>query len=192
MELTRQQKILGAVLGLGLVAVVVDRALLGGGGSEPAQAQAGASATDRTESPDNPSLSPPPATAVEAPRPGTPANPPLLHRMRALPEAQVYEQARSLDAFKPPADWLPPPPVIDAAAPPLDTRVEAFTRHHRLTSVMTSAGAECAVIGGRTYKLGSSLDGFVLVAIDLRSVTFRADDGVEVTLSLPEPGSRSP
>jgi hypothetical protein len=108
---------------------------------------------------------------------------PLLHRMKALSEAADLDRIATLDAFKPPADWLPEVKLAEPLPTPEDQRVEQFKRHHKLSAVVTGPAGQCAVIAGRTLMVGQQLDGFVLVSIGDRSALFKMND-LEVVLSI--------
>jgi hypothetical protein len=177
-ELTRQRKALFAVLGVGALALIADRMI-----STPATVEAGG----RMYAP----VALPPGPGVKQASPGESSriDPPLLHRMRELPEATQYDSVAKLDAFKPPASWVPEAPVVEVAAPVVESAADIFQRSHRLTAVLSGPAGEFAVIGGRTLAIGQDLDGFILVAVGTRSAVFRWEDA-EVTLTLREPGSR--
>lgn len=189
-ELSAKRTFLFGLAALGAAALIADRVLLGGGSvTGPAEAQAsyekgaveagaGVSRTDTST-----------GTAVR--RSGARPDSPLLHRMKELPEADDYPRVAGLNAFKPPEAWLPEPVEVveEEPEPEPDRRAENFAAMHRLTAVMSGPSGDLAVIGGQTIRLGQSLDGFTLVAVDSRSAIFREGD-VEVTLTLPEPSGR--
>jgi hypothetical protein len=176
-ELTRRQQTLLCVLALGIVALVADRLTSG-----PASVQAARTPTN-----------PPPAVAgadtVEA-GPEVEASieaPPLLHRMRGLPEAGDFERVITIDAFRPPSSWIVPP--VEEATPPEDeSRAERFRRSHKLSAVLNGPAGECAVIGGRTILVGQQFDGFVLESVSSRSAVFRSEQ-FEVVLHMPDPAA---
>jgi hypothetical protein len=170
-----------AVLGLGALALIADRMFSG-----PTEAQAldDASTLHAPAGPAAASGAPAAASAQGSAPQAAPSRATLLRRMQELPEAADFEQASRRDAFKPPAEWLPVVEEVQAQTP-RDTRVDDFVRTHRLRAVMSGPGGGFAVVSGRPIQLGYELDGFTLVRIGARSVTFKSDDA-EVVLSLPE------
>lgn len=204
--MTNQGKIYGAVLALAASAFGVDRLWLGpdprGGAGPQSAAQAPA----------------PPALPAERSRAGTrggrgggkeaptaATSPPT--RQKPL-SARLLEVARAenltadpgdgtvavADAFKPSALWYPAPaaaPVAAQARPAVPPeRLEEFRTHHRLTAVMRSARGGLALIGGKVYAPGQTIDGFTLDSVGERSAILRNGDAT-VELKIDPPGALS-
>ncbi len=175
MKLSKQQKSAVAILAIALLALVVDRAFLGGG-SVPA----GASASS-TEAPAEPI-----PEAADPPDPDS--EPPtirLAQRLETLWSERNPDMSRARDVFSLPASWLAdvrPATPVDRPPPEQDA-VTVFTANHQLRGVVITDQARCVTVDDRVLHLGDELDGFKLVAIEEDSATFEAG-GRQVTLTL--------
>lgn len=175
MELSKRQKSGLAVLAILLLALVVDRALLGGGNvpagasasSTQAQAEPIADAEDPAE------------TNSEPPTIG------LAQKLEALWSQKGLDASQARDVFSLPASWLTdirPSTPVDGPPPEQDA-VTVFAANHQLRGVLATDQARCVTVDDRVLRLGDGLDGFKLVAIEEDSVTFEAG-GRQVTLRL--------
>jgi hypothetical protein len=166
MKITREQKIYGAVLCLGLVALAWDKLA-----ASPQQAQA-------TEDPA--ALLVQPAAAVKASRPAVPATAPvsMAQRLRMLPQAGAPAD-RLTDVFLPAESWRGQSPK--AASGP--GAAQRFAQSHKLDGVMIADNRRRAIVDGRSLVVGQTLDGFTLASVAPRQAVFTGPDG-DVTLPL--------
>ena len=183
MALTKQQKILGAVVALGVAAVGIDQLVLGGGVSGPESASASASianavASTATTAPPGESAPPQAADNPAAKSTVITGHPELSDRLERLALDQSLAVDGMIDAFVPRGAW--------AQAKPEASRqhAEPFDQRHRLDAVMAVSGEAVAIVDGRTLRPGNLYDGHVLRRISDNSVTFERD-GATVTLYLP-------
>ena len=181
MQLTKQQKMVGAVLGLAVAAFAVDRWVVG---HEPADD--GAIATSAA-----------PAGRRAAPRPHRPRTPAadqladasqaavatLAARLEDVARSQKLNLESVNDAFRPPAAWVGTQRTAIVEDRPDAAR--EFLQRHRLTAVMRQTGGGVAIIDQKTVAVGHSLDGFRLVAVKDRSAVLRRGQH-RVELRLPE------
>jgi hypothetical protein len=183
MQLTKQQKMVGAVLGLAVAAFAVDRWVIGHAPADDAAMTASAAAA--------------PAARRTAPRPQR-NRVPAADQMADASQAGVATLAARLDevartqklnlevvndAFRPPAAW-----VGTQRTAMVEDRPDAardFLQRHRLTAVMRQTGGGVAIIDQKTVAVGQSLDGFRLVAVKERSAVLRRGQH-RVELRLPE------
>jgi hypothetical protein len=182
MALTKQQKILGAVVALGVAAVGIDQFVLGGGASGPSQASASAALNQAvTEAAVATAPAATPAddqAADEAPGIIT-GHPELSDRLDRLASVQELKVEGMVDAFVPRGQWAQKQPE-----PTKQPRAEPFDQRHRLDAVMAVAGEAVAIVDGRTLRPGDLYDGYVLRQISDDSVTFERE-GDRVQLLLP-------
>ncbi len=183
MALTKQQKILGAVIALGVAAVGLDQFVLGGGASGPESASASASISNAVASA---ATTAPPVESPLMQASSDPAaessvitgHPELSDRLERLAFDQSLAVDGMIDAFVPRGEW--------AQAKPEQPKPQArpFDQRHQLDAVMAVSGEGVVVIDGRTLRPGNLYDGHVLRRINDTSATFERD-GVMVTLYLP-------
>jgi len=179
MVLTKRQKTMVVVLGVGLAALAVDRFVLGGPESGPSQAQAA--------SPD-PGMGPSPLGAPAAPAETDLLANSLATRLDTLRETMDLDLSATKDAFCPSESWLsdmrPADPVATSST---EVKGLDFGRKHQLNAVVTGGGGHGgAFIGDRFVRVGQVIDGFRLVKIGYRTATLE-NDGVEVVLKLKDP-----
>ena len=181
MQLTKHQKMVGAVLGLAVAAFAVDRWVIG-----HAPADDAALAT-----------SPAPAARRTAPRPQRNRVPAaeqladasqsavstLAARLDEVARAQKLNLEVVNDAFRPPAAWVGTQRTAIVEDRPDAAR--EFLQRHRLTAVMRQTGGGVAIIDQKTVAVGQSLDGFRLVAVKERSAVLRRGQH-RVEMRLPE------
>lgn len=175
MELSKRQKSGVAVLAIGLLALVVDRAFLGGGG-----APAGASASS-TEAPAEliGEATDPPEADSESPAIR------LAQRLETLWSERNPDMSQARDIFSLPAPWLAdvrPATPVDSP-PPVQDAVTVFAASHQLRGVVIADQGGCVTVDDHLLRLGDELDGFKLVAIEGDSATFEAG-GKQVSLRL--------
>jgi hypothetical protein len=186
---TKSQKISAAVLALAAGAFGVDRWVL----ERPAEA---AEVAD-VAAPVTPASSRATATAA-TPKPAAaaPQAVTLASRLAALGEARRFAYEAAGDAFRPCDDWLaqadPPAPAgtpepdnapaPEAVAKKVDP-AEVFRSQHTLNAVMTKQRGGMAIINGKLYAPGQTVDGFKLVKVDETEATLTCK-GTTVTLRL--------
>lgn len=175
MKLSKRQKSGVAVLAIALLALVADRALLGGG-SVPAGASASSNEAPAEYIPG----------AVDPPDPNL--EPPtirLAQRLETLWSERNLDRSQARNVFSLPASWLAdvrPATPVDRPPPEQDA-VTVFTTNHQLRGVLITDQARCVTVNDHVLRLGDELDGFKLVAIEEDSATFEAD-GRQVSLRL--------
>ena len=169
MRLAKQHKMYGAILGLAVAALGADRAFFTTSPAETAESFAVA------KSDQAPAAAAPQKRAV-AVAPAKAADAAAADDRRAV-SARLDELARTAgfsvasvhDAFTPPSAWLAAETSANAADPAQDERVRRFAADHRLTAVMGSDTRHAvAIIDGKPFKPGQTLDGFTLVSVSAR------------------------
>jgi hypothetical protein len=201
---TKSQKISAAVLGLAVTAFGVDRFVLDSGKAagrtedvivaRPSGAKT-SSGSDKSAVKSVALVN----SAGSAKSNGTT----LASRLAALADTRKYDVEFAGDAFLPSDEWLA---VYNAAkgpqtqAPTSQASVPAagesektprkidyagnFRSTHKLSAVMTRRGKALAIVDGRLYAAGQTLDGFTLTKVGLTDATFEGR-GTSVTLMLP-------
>lgn len=176
MKLTRERKVYAAVLALAVVALGADRFLFSA--PEIAAAEPG-SLLVQSEPRPKAFIKGESARPVAAKLPGLGA---LARRMDEVSKARGLQAGNVADPFRPPAGWL------KAEATQTGNGLSEFAAKHHLVAVLKSSRGGIAVVNGATRKslrIGQQLDGFKLVAIGEKSVTFQSALGT-VDLGLPE------
>lgn len=176
MVLTKRQKVMVAVLGLGAVCLAGDKLFLDGGSTGPSQAEA---ASGGGAVPLEPKL---------APAVATPPGNSLTERLDALRETMNLNLMATKDAFCPSGSWLSDlRPGERTAMSSDEVRVMAFGRRHALNAIVTSDCGGTAFIDDTFVRVGQVIDGFRLVRLGYRTAVFEAN-GLEVVLRLKGPG----
>ena len=190
MTLTKQQKILGGILALGLSVLAVDRFVLSSGGTGPATATA--SSTDAAEVVTANPISDVKALVAMAATQQTHAG--LASRLSDFARHHAVDPDGVRDAFAPSPAWVPPTtdasPTSPAAAEPASTAVTRFLQTHQLVAVMGGGegrSASVAIINGKTLRLGQSISGFRLVEVRRRSALLEPENPAAAGL---QPGQR--
>ncbi|MFN7021806.1 MAG: hypothetical protein ACK4WH_10835 [Phycisphaerales bacterium] len=188
MRLTNERKIYAGVLSLAVAGLLADRMFFG---ATPASAYAvdHSPAAPASASPSESGRQP---GAYEAP----------------IPVARLFESLsqhadNAQDGFTVPAAWQqaidaqralaqPKARPADEDQGPQSDPAESWARGRKLTSIVRFSSEFKAVVNGRALRLGDSLDGLTLVAIDEtsgRAVFADEGRGLSVTLDLPRPGN---
>ena len=180
MKLSKERKIYLVLSGIALLGLGVDRVLVGTELTDPKAASAAADASmfaaDLTPPPDlNILLSPMPI-----------AEGAVARRLKVSSQQPGFYTASLRDMFIPSSSWGPRTQEIKAGDP-RESSARRFYSNHRLEAVMTSDAKKYALLDG-THMLqeGDRFDGFILVSIADRSVTFKLDSHT-VTLPLQRP-----
>jgi hypothetical protein len=183
MHLTKQQKIVSAVLGLAVAAFSVDRWVIG---TPDASNEVAISPTQRqTRAPRRPAVRPA-AQAAVAHAAGMEASAglsTLALRLEAVRQAHALDLQAIPDAFVPSSAW-----VGSQRTAVVEDRPDAakdFLNRHKLTAVMKQVGGGVAIIEGKTVAVGQSIAGFRLVVVKDRSAVLRRGNQ-RVELRLPE------
>jgi hypothetical protein len=164
MKINTQQKVLGAVLVIGLVALGLDRSGLARAHTQPASVQ-----TEAEE------IAPP--VVSDTPKPAS--APSLSARLRGL--EMEAKKSENRDAFSDDRAVQSQRIAIDA---------NAFARDHRLTAVFVSRAASHVIIDGRLMKVGDVLQGLRLAAIANGTATFAAgEDAIVLKLASSSPAA---
>ena len=197
MKLSRERIVLFAVLGVGAAGLFVDRVLLGYDSTSPSSASASVTASSEAASAADKSKAAVPAgratvkSAQKADNAGTEISALWHERMSGL--ADLLDQAVPIaanvrapqrDLFGGDADWLRPKPVETPKAKAQMQKPPFEDRFH-LEAVLGSPSGVIAIINGRNYKLGSTIDGYKLASIDQskRVVVFvKGDERVSLGL----------
>lgn len=203
---TKSQKVALGLLGLAVVAFVVDRFVIGtdettavAAANEfvPAGSAAPAAAGRSVAAPQAAARSAGVAATPNASSPGTATSQPasLASRLAALDQAMRLSRESVADAFRPSAAWVaasqPPPPPGPAAAPaptpkPAPPKVDhgaVFAKRYQLSALMNDGRGGMAIVNGKLYKVGQSVGGFRLIDVGLTEAIFLGK-GTEVTLKL--------
>lgn len=201
---TKSQKVAAGLLGLAIIAFVVDRWVIGiedegaAGATAPVRATVAAPAGAAAK----PAAQPATVEAVAAQPTGQPTGQPasLASRLAALDEAMRLSREAIANAFRPSDAWIAAaaPPVVTPpkaevvpprpAAPKVD-HAAVFARRHKLTAVINDGRRGMAIVNGRLYKVGQRVGGFKLIDVGLTEAVFLGM-GTEATLHLP--GQSSP
>ena len=172
---TKSQKISAAVLALAAGAFAVDRWVL----ERPAEAAEVADVAAPVTPASSRASASAPKVAAAAPQAVT-----LASRLAALGEARRFSYEAAGDAVRPCDDWLaqaappaapgaPEPdnaPAAEAVAKKIDP-AEVFRSQHTLNAVMTKQRGGMAIINGKLYAPGQTVDGFKLVKVDETEAT---------------------
>lgn len=208
---TKSQKISVAVLGLAAVAFGVDRWVLPA--PEAAAEDAASLVVSRAPAPVAAGAATPAAPgAAPAALPGAAAasepiriaqTVTLASRLAAIAQSRGFALDGSGDAFRPSDEWIEAaerlkngdakaPETAGAPAPaapakPAVRKVDhaaAFRKRHTLAAVMKKQDGGMAIVDGKLYAVGQSVDGFKLTQVGLADATFTGK-GTKVTLRLP-------
>lgn len=183
MNLTRQQKVLLGVLGVGAGALAVDRFWLSESQSGPQSASAEVVTMSETRASSTRELD-----AWLADADDTLVTFTFIDRLDALVEARATGASRR-DAFTPPTGWLDEQGT-DAGGSDAEQQsvAQQFRAAHRLDAVMMDHQGGVAVIDGRAVRVGQHLDGYKLVEVQQKQVLFDAPvDNLRVALPLRAP-----
>jgi hypothetical protein len=162
------------VAGLGLA---IDRVIIGTDMTGPAESSAGVLSPDMSD-PASLLIIPDPVTTVAGP-----AAPTLADRLRQATSTHTGEGAVTRDAFSVAPAWVPVQPGPGADGQGATQSAESFKQANHLDAVLVTGDQRCAVVNGLTLRLGESLQGYRLVAINERAAEFEAD-GVRVALGI--------
>ncbi len=174
MGMTPKHKAYAAVLGLGLVALGVDRAFLLG----PKEASARELPSERLMA--TPTA---PAAPVLSTRPLSNPRMVIAARLDAAARSRGFDLARVPDAFVPSSAWMPAEPVA-AGSGPGGPSAMLIPVPFELTAVMAGAKGY-AIINGEGMVIGDVLDGYTLVSVGRRLVVLE-QDGHRIELRLSE------
>lgn len=173
MKLSKQQKTGLIFLAIALVALVVDRAFLGGG-SVPAEASASSHQTPVESAPSPVEPAPAPTASPE-----TDLKLPTIQfidRIETLWSQRDLDVNQARDIFALPTTWLAdvlPAKPEDQPQPKQDA-VTIFMTGHQLRAVVISDQSRSVNVNDHILRIGDELDGFTLVAVGEDSATFEA------------------
>ncbi len=183
MKLTRERKVYVAILSAAGAIWGFDQFVLSGG---PQGAHAGV--VDQNVSEVGTPGAPPTASSPSQPAISRAAadrtpHPTLASRLESLSRSlDEGEMARAADGLFEQPSWARPPKETPKAAEAEEAPQLAFAKRHEVTAIMTSPKG-LVVVSGRPMKIGESIDGYVLKAIEKDAATF-VRDGVEARLKL--------
>jgi hypothetical protein len=172
-KLSKERLVYAAVLGVGLLILVVDRALLAPSGADAAPAE------DYSAPRDDSAATPAPETPSGA------STPSLANRLMA-DSADWQEKLRN--GFRASEEWIPPPPPPEVAPTPTEDAAAVFAGAYTLTAVQGPRSTiPGALVNGRFVKRGEGLDGWLLSEVTSSSAVFtKGEARVELTLKLPQ------
>jgi hypothetical protein len=182
MKVTSQQKILGAVLVVGAIALSADRLFFL---NSSASADTTPAASEYAVAAVTPSAAASSGAELSLP-PQPPAAPaPAASIAQRLRDAAKAAPASGADAFAFGECWRET--QAPAAAPDNSAALaaEQFKTTHHLTGVLTGNGRPVAMIDGRIVPVGQSIDGYRLIDVSHRSATFELGQ-TQVTLPMSE------
>ena len=190
MKMTRERKIYGAMLCLGVAALAADK-LFFAPTEAPAQSAANLLITNHPQHPaviahNKPVVMP----QIEAPS----KEPPLVglkalaDRMRAMAEVERLDLKDARDAFRPPVEWVGNIAAGTQAAQSSvvggSDAIKTFQERHHLIAVLKSSKGGMAILDGKSVRPGQSVDGFKLVRVGENSAVFESS-GKTVEMQLP-------
>jgi hypothetical protein len=190
---TKSQKISAAVLALAATAFAVDRWVIGA----PATAtdDYSVAAADVAVASTSSALK----TATAQPKAAVSAPLTLASRLAAIGEARRFSYEPAGDAFRPSERWLADAEAAKKPVTPEKHNAQAtthtarkadyaaiFRAAHKLDAVMSRQGGGMAIVDGKVYKPGQTLDGFKLTQVGDAEATF-VGRATTVTLRLPGP-----
>lgn len=166
MTLTRRNRVLFSIFGLGLVALVADRTIL-----RPQGGPASASAS-QSEAPGQPSSRPlaPEEQQTEVD---------MADRLSVLWSGQETDFSQVRNPFSLPATWS----ETAGAKEQLPDVVRQFMRTHRLTAIGMQNGESYILVDDQFLVPGGRLDGFTLISVGDRSAVFERE-GRQAVLEL--------
>jgi hypothetical protein len=207
-ELTKQQRVMVAVLAVAGCALAVDRVILGTGASGPSNAAAQISGQFSGQISDQAAsqAAPQPASdAAAAALPGPVADAAQPGKEPALPPVQRESIARQLASLELAAPGAPqtaeglddafwdvsrPLEVIEIApepeqpAPTQAPQVPEHISRHTLTAILNTPAGPIAVVDGRALKVGRPSGGLTLRGVEGRSTAIVEVAGREIRLEL--------
>jgi len=184
MEMTRERKLLLAVLGTAVLGLIVNAFIPGGGLAGPSVAHAAdeqpAKANAQSSSKPAPPTSAAPVNLSHA------AGPSLAQRLAQFASDHPAQTDNARDAFTPSKSWLKQAGMIASSPTHQSTGRDAFRHAHHLMAVMAGdqGGAGLAVVDNQPKQVGDTVDGYRHVALHRRSAVF-AGPGGRITLELP-------
>jgi hypothetical protein len=186
MKLTRSQKTAIGLLGVALVALVIDRTFFSPSeaGAAPVPAAQAAAAAAEPAATGNKQESAPVPDALTA----VLSDALISSKLKSLTGVDV-EHVR--DAFAPSQQWVTAQrPPVATVAPPVHNISADFVAAHRLNAVMASrstAGGGEAIVDGQFVRVGQYIGSWRLIGVNKHSATFVTTDGsAHATLRLPQ------
>ncbi|MEX0887235.1 MAG: hypothetical protein WD009_12445 [Phycisphaeraceae bacterium] len=184
--MTKQQKILAAVLALGACAVVVDQAWLGGGVSGPGSAAAGAGDPVGGDAGADAQTSAGRVAGEALALGAVDLGPTLAEQLSELAAGQHATITGSgSDAFSPSEAWVGRD-IQQATAPETEAQAAArmFVERRPLRAVMGTGARGMVNVGGEVVAVGQQVEGFTLDHVAQKSAVFVDAAGNELTLTL--------
>lgn len=181
MKLSRQHKIFGGILGVAVLGLIADRALI-----QPNQAVADDLA-DEFAAPQGEENGESGFIAGASFKTES-----IAVRLNRLAEKTQANPLEVRDVFAPSwaADILDP--VADSVVEPTTPEIP-FDKRHRLTAVMGAGGGGSAIVDGKCLRIGQALDGMTLVSVGDRVATFESPHAkVTLTVEQTPGGAGSP
>ena len=180
MALTRQQKLLCAIVALGIVAVALDRLVISQSTTQPHSAAAADAVSASQGEASQSSLD---AEALLDSAPAELDSPSLSKMLERVAAEHNVSHSAPADAFTPPEAWVPRTPPEPRSEPDQNdgtapdntdaiTTADRFVKRHRLVAVMVDHGAGLAIVDGQAVRVGETLDGFTLRRVAQRKAVF--------------------
>lgn len=181
MAISSKHKIYGGVLGVGLIALVTDKAFLApadAAAKDPVVAeyavapQASVLASARSEL----DLLAPEATAK--------ASNNIIEQLNRIADAKELDLDNIQDAFEPSKAWQTTSDNVVQTTTTGDGPSSRFLRNHRLLAVMGNGNSPSVIINDKCLFIGQEIDGFTLFSVGDRVAVLKFD-GLRVQLELP-------
>jgi len=174
MKLTRERKIIGAVLVAALGFLAYDQLAGAGASSDAAAGDAGslllASSSGKPTGPGGGDNTNDISLATR------------LSALAAKTGVSATDQIR--DAFRPAEGWINKPVAAIALVPTVSS-ADKFVAAHKLIAISTnSAGGAVAVVDGTLLHIGGAIDGYRLMRVDRQHAIFESPDGGRAQLTL--------
>jgi len=167
MTLTKRQKTLLSVFGLGVIALAADRTIL--------RPQGGPASASASQSSDSASASSNVSTPEDQPLPLD-----MADRLAALWSGQEGDTDQTRNPFALPPTWFD---TAGASANRSPDAVRRFIRTHRLTAIGMQAGESYVMVDDQFLVPGRRIGGFALVSVGDRSAVFECE-GEQAVLEL--------
>jgi hypothetical protein len=174
MKLSRERKILVAVLSTGLMGLAVDRLFLGSGETGPNTASA--SSLPIAVANGGPATLPTLMTTHFT-------GPSLADRLTQAADRFGADPQTAREAFAPAESWVGQAAAAPQASAPRPAAADRFYQQHKLMAVMADGDNALAIVDGKPIAIGQKLDEFQLVEVRQRVAVF-ASGQIRVELKM--------
>ncbi len=181
--MNKQRKTIVVVLGVAMLALVVDRVFLQ---ESAGPRKAGADTSVAPTSSATPLVQQP--TAPHANEQGVV----LARRLEQLQQSEQFNLSAVRNAFEPDKSWIQPKIEIKRHGKQGETRqatldpVQNFIESHRLTAVLGVGESGAAIVEGERWPINKTINGWTLTTITIRTAVFEKD-GKQAVLQIAKP-----